>query len=170
MSSLPAFDRPKESIAVAREAIHELDAAFGEFFRPKPAGAITDGRKVYGQVVDIDPETGNEVHKFKIFEPLPRILSRRTAEALLNIRESWNQAVYAACVSINKVPRRQNLHFPWRSSPADLDATLKKGAIPPNFGMSFEGRNHTRLEAGTPGATITLRKSPSWRTTSIPSA
>ncbi|MDJ1466150.1 hypothetical protein [Nitratireductor sp. GZWM139] len=130
MSSLPAFDRPKESITWARDAIQELDADFTNFFKPKPTGPITYGKKVYGKVVDIDPETGHELHKFKVFERLPSVLSRRTTEALIHIRESWNQAVYAACASIDKLPKRGNLHFPWRSSPTDLNATLKHGPIP----------------------------------------
>jgi len=51
----------------------------------------------------------------------------------MNTREAWNQAVYAACVSIEKVPSKGNLHFPWRSSPSDLNETLKRGPIPSEF-------------------------------------
>jgi len=131
--SLPAFDRPKESIAWAREAINELDVSFLDFFRPKPFGPIIQGQKPYGQVVNIDPETGNEVHKFKIFKTLPSSLSRKATEALGNLRNSFDQAVYAACVSIRKVPKKRNLYFPWKTSLADLDGTLKNGPVPTEF-------------------------------------
>ncbi len=131
--SLSAFDRPKESITWAREAINELDVNLRDFFHPKPNGPNLQGQKPYGRVVDIDHETGDEVHKFKIFEPLPSSLSRRASEALANLRNSFDQAVYAACVSIGKIPRKENLHFPWRSHPNDLDKTLEKGPIPAEF-------------------------------------
>jgi hypothetical protein len=71
LASFPAFDRPKESIAWGRDAIHELDAAFTDFFKAKPLGPIVAGKKVYGQIVDIDPETGNEIHKFTFLSASP---------------------------------------------------------------------------------------------------
>jgi len=104
LATFPAFDRPKQSIAWARDAIHELDAAFTNFFKAKPLGPIVAGKNFYGQIVDIDLETGNEIHKFKVFEPIPSVLSRKVTEALTVTREVWNQAVYAAYVSIDKVP------------------------------------------------------------------
>jgi len=128
--SLPKFDRPKKTTAWAREAINELDANLREFFSPKPRGPILHGSMVHGQVMEIDSETGHEIHKFKLLKTLPSSLDRRATEALNNLRNAFDQAVYAACASIGEPPKKGNRHFPWRQDPTDLGRTLEKGSIP----------------------------------------
>jgi len=156
--SLPAFNRPKESIAWAREAINELDVSFRDFFHPKPLGPIIKGRKPYGQVVDIDPETGDEVHKFKIFDAVPSALSRRATEALGNLRNSFDQSVFAACSAIGRIPKKGNLHFPWRTSPIDLNRTLENGPVTAEFWEVIKREEPYPTGNGYTGGDDTIRE------------
>ena len=127
---MSAFDTPKEHVAWAREAINELHSEFLKFFAPRPRPPFVEEREPHGTVVDIDPDTGHHVYKFKILDTLPRALTRKATETLNNIRHSFDQTVYAACVTIGKVPKKGNIVFPWRSNPIDLQRTLEKGTIP----------------------------------------
>lgn len=135
MTAGRGFDRPKESIRWAREAIDDLDAIVADYTATKTRGPQLLPTKPYLKIVDLDRETGNEIHKLKIVFPVPGLATRRANEALQNIRNSFDQALYSACARIGKVSRKGNLHFPWCTSPSDLKGRLAapKNVIPDEF-------------------------------------
>ena len=79
------FDKPRQHLSWARQAIEEMDAAFVDFLESKPQATI----------VEHDPETGNEIHKVRLVKSFPDILSRRAHEALITTRHAFDQTLFA---------------------------------------------------------------------------
>lgn len=109
-----AFDAPRKSIAWANEGINELDSTLKAFFANVQTVEVTD----------VDPNTGHKRLKIKLSQSLPDSVARKSFEALQHARNSFDQSLFAACVTINKRPKR-DIHFPWRTSPDDLERTFK---------------------------------------------
>lgn len=142
---------PQESIDSAREAIDELDASIGDFF---------NRAENCGIVVDKDPKTGNNIYKFKVFVPLPRNFRRKSTEALTSIKNSFDQSIYAATLTIGKKPRG-NLHFPWKSSLRDFDMAFDdnpKGRVPAEFRAVCLGQEPYFSGEGYPGGDDQIRE------------
>lgn len=118
------FDSPLKTIAWAREAIDELDTGFRAFFDTHP----------YRDFMDVDPDTGERLHKIALIQSLPSVLERKATEALNNIRHSFDQSLFAGCCAIGKRPKK-DIAFPWKMSPTDLNFafTDSKGKVPTEF-------------------------------------
>ncbi|WP_299648066.1 hypothetical protein [uncultured Jannaschia sp.] len=128
---LRAFDRPKESIRWAREAVDEFQSGFRQFFEEQTRPPVLHPCYPYVRIIDLEPETFDQIHKLRFCYALPRALERKANEALQNIRNSFDQSLFAACTAIHKVPRRGDLRFPWCTTPNDLAARLNKRQIIP---------------------------------------
>lgn len=89
------FYSSKYSIARAKDHIRELDRQIVEFFKSEP----------YEQVVDLDAERGQEVHKIKLVKPMPIALPGIAFDAASNLRAALDQAIYA-------IKPRKNAFFP----------------------------------------------------------
>lgn len=121
---LPAFDAARKSIAWANEGIQEIDAVLGRFFAHVKTVEVTE----------VDPNTGHNCFKVKLNERIPADVERKAFEALQHARNSFDQSLFAACVAISKRPKN-DIHFPWRTGPVDLERTLthKNCRIPVEF-------------------------------------
>jgi hypothetical protein len=118
------FDSPREVLGWAREGISELDASCRAFLNTEN----------YRSVREIDPETGQELFKVVCIAEMPVAIRRKATESLSNIRNAFDQALFAACCAIGKHPK-ESIYFPWAESPVDLEHRLgaknsKPGKIP----------------------------------------
>ncbi|MBB6013474.1 hypothetical protein HNR59_002863 [Aquamicrobium lusatiense] len=143
------FYRPFETIQWAREAINEFESTLREFFDSKP----------YGEVTDLDAETGDSVLKFKLIRDLPTGLARKATEALNNIRHSFDQGLYAGCVAVKRRPKK-DIHFPWSTTPSDLEGKLSRhnDVIPSEFWDIIRGEHPYPASERYPGGDDIIRE------------
>ncbi|MBO9451432.1 hypothetical protein J7426_14255 [Tropicibacter sp. R16_0] len=114
-----SFERPHETISWAKEAIDDFDREVRTFFN----GNATE------YVIDVDPRTGDNIHKIRLKQPLPGRLSRFANDALSHTRNAFDQTIHGACLSLG-IKKSTSPHFPWRSNPTDLEKTFENGKIP----------------------------------------
>lgn len=79
------FHSSRYSIARAKEHIGELDRQMAGYFNSQP----------YAQVIELDAERGQEVHKLKLVKPMPVALPGIAFDAANNLRSALDQAIYA---------------------------------------------------------------------------
>lgn len=127
MVGLEAFRRPQTTIKWAEDAIEEIAVCADGYFL----------RECF-QIVNEPEGDGVYVHKLVQAEPLPDIIPRRATEALNNLRNAFDQIVFAACTTIGR-PVKKDAHFPWADNPGkDLQHKLEgknpqQPKIPPEF-------------------------------------
>lgn len=68
--------------------------------------------------IEDDPNTGEEVYKFKFLKQLPDVLDGIVFDAISNMRRALDQAGYAVAVAANPAKGR-NAHFPFGGSLAE---------------------------------------------------
>lgn len=123
------FISPKEVLSRARDHINDLYARIEAFFEAKP----------YTRHIDFDHETGQDVYKIKITEPLPRVLSTIAKDAFSNIRDSLDHAVYASAVAIRGGSPRDTA-FPFANDAIGVHDLLntKLTGVPPEIRTMLE--------------------------------
>lgn len=114
------FETAQNTLDWAKEALNELRETFSAFLAQPGVGEF---------VAEFDPQTQVNEFKFRLLKTLPPLISRRGNEALLNIRHSFDQATYAACVRIAG-RRRKDVHFPWANCPRDLEIRMEGKNVP----------------------------------------
>lgn len=82
------FRSPKQQLARAKEKIAELNAAVEAFVKREP----------YATVIEVDPASGAQLHKVKMTEKLPDILTDLTMETIEGLRSVLDQAGYSVPV------------------------------------------------------------------------
>lgn len=133
------FIAPQAQIQWAKDAILELEAEFNNFI----------DNCDHSRPVEKQDGTDLYVEKFRIDTPLPSIFARRTSEVLNNIKNSFDMALFSACCAIGRRPlKNDDLYFPWKTNPADLEGSLtkKKKPIPAEFWKTI--RSHEPYFAG----------------------
>lgn len=105
-----------ESAAWALEAVDELRDALAGFFR----GDVAEMADVH------DAETGVTERKLMFKNRLPSALRRKATDALVTARHCFDQAAYAAHVSLSPADPPKKLYFPWAENPRDLDGRLRQ--------------------------------------------
>jgi hypothetical protein len=89
------FHSSKYSIARAKNHIRDLERQMHEFIESQP----------YTEVVEIDAQRVEQVHKIKLVKPMPIALQGIAADAVNNLRNALDQAIYA-------ITPRKNAFFP----------------------------------------------------------
>lgn len=109
------FKTPQKYIDRAKVNFDAADKAFIQYGK--------DG--AFRFVVEDDPETGDQIHGLKQFKELPVEVEMGLSDALMNLRMAFDQAMYAACVAINRPPKG-DINYPWANSPTDLKHRMSK--------------------------------------------
>ena len=114
MSKLSAFDEPQKTIKWAEKAIDE-----GEAIRES-----TITKKSFATVSNFDATTGETITKVIMKGSISDDIGRKYTEALNNLRNSFDQSIFAAASAIGKPMK--DAHYPWADNPGkSLDARLK---------------------------------------------
>ena len=108
MGTLAAFERPQNTIEWARSCIK---SAYDSFITYTKSDAFIF-------VTEDDPETSDKLHKFKIMRPLPREVEGHCSNALVDIKHSFDQSLFAAAQSLGALGFDKN--YPWADSPNGL--------------------------------------------------
>ena len=70
-------------------------------------------------IVEQEVETGDTVKKIVQLKPIPDVVEGRLTDAFNNARNSFDQALFAACTAIDQ-PIADG-HYPWACYPSDLE-------------------------------------------------
>lgn len=111
---LDHFESPKSLVSHAREEITNLDARLAEFF----------GKHPYARIIDIDRDTGEKVHKFRLTAKLPGKVSNIVKDIAGNLRDALDHAVYGCAVSLYG-GEPSDTGFPFAKDAAGVDGELK---------------------------------------------
>lgn len=107
------FDSPKLLVSHAREQIEDAAARMRAFFNAKP----------YARVVDVDPDTGQEVHKIRLTTDLPVKISVVAKDAAGNLRDALDHALYGCALVVNGGAPK-NTGFPFARNSAGVAGEL----------------------------------------------
>ena len=108
------FLNPKRHIDWGRKAIDDLKVACDGFFT----------NDSFPLVKEFNLETGETIHKLAQIADIPDDFGRLTTECLNNIKNSFDQSLFAACLSTGYGGVR-DIHFPWSESVKDLEGKLR---------------------------------------------
>lgn len=135
---LSYFDHPHQTLVFSKKAFGDLIFSLTSFFEKKP----------FVTVAEEDVRTGNNIHKIKLNQPIPDKIIRLATEIINNTKNCFDQSTFSACASIGRIPKK-DIHFPWRSSPNDLEIWFesKKSIIPEELRDIF--RQHAPYPQGT---------------------
>jgi hypothetical protein len=141
MDIAAAFAVPEKTIRFAQEATDELKVEIADFFAHR-----------HGEfariLVEIDPDTGENVQKLKIVSQISESIERKATEALNNARHSFDQSLNAACSILKGRPT--NLNYPWTRDLGDLDGRLKNPDIDVRLRDSVRAHQPYRTSDGHP--------------------
>lgn len=107
------FDSARALLRRGREQTVEAHRLFDTFFRGKP----------YTKVIDLDPQTGDQLHKFRLTSEIPAAARLVVKDAMSNLRDTLDHAVYGAAVAI-RGGDPEDTAFPFADSEADLKGRL----------------------------------------------
>ncbi|WP_309753162.1 hypothetical protein [Novosphingobium sp.] len=135
---LSSFENPQQLIDWAHEAIIEADFATQDFVNDKNIIIL----------IKHNPEAGISAAVVRQINPIPDFITRKLTEALNNLRNSFDQSLFAACQAIGSPVR--DAHFPWANNPIpDLDWKLK-GSKPSKPKIPLEMWDVIRLQEPYP--------------------
>lgn len=128
---IDCFDSPKEVLSRARDHIEDLNARVQAFFDRKP----------YARVVDYDRETGQDVHKIRLTAQLPGKIAAVAKDALSNLRDALDHAVYASAVALSPGFEPSRTAFPFAENASGVHDKLNRELldIPPEIRTLLEG-------------------------------
>lgn len=117
------FDDPKLLLERAEENIRELQTRAKAFFDGKP----------YISVIEVDPDTLENIHKLKFTEKLPKALNAVAADALNNLRAALDQAVCTSSTLLKPGVDLKGMGFPFASSESKMAGAIasKCKNVPP---------------------------------------
>jgi hypothetical protein len=110
------FRAAAEGAEWATEAVDELQVAMERYLAGSAVKTVDEN----------DPLTGEWVRKLRVERPMPSAIRRKATDALVTARHSFDQAAFAAHISLDPTAPPKKLYFPWASDPIDLDGRLKK--------------------------------------------
>jgi hypothetical protein len=108
------FNDPKRRIARAKEHIQDLDAGIDIFLKRRP----------YARCIDVDPTTGNKIHKIKLTMPVSDALLNQAVEIAEGLRATLDKTGFASAVAWGNT-RLKETYFPI----ADTDAKIGTDVI-----------------------------------------
>ena len=113
------FDSPKEVLSNARDHINDLHARINAFFERKP----------YAPVIDYDHDTGQDVHKIRLTAKLPGKAIAVAKDALSNLRDCLDHAVYASACTLKPGKAITRTAFPFAYDAAGVHDKLNREFI-----------------------------------------
>jgi hypothetical protein len=117
---LDPFESAKFSIRRAKHHTSNFEACIKTVFTQKEA---------YTHVVERDPQTGETVQKLKLVHPMPESLQGDALDAVSNLRNALDQAVFATCGLTDS-------YFPISGKLEYLENAIKgrlEGKVPPEI-------------------------------------
>lgn len=119
------FESPKILLERAEENVRELQTRAKAFFDGKP----------YTDVVELDPETGEDIYKLRFTAKIPKGLNAVAADALNNLRATLDQAI---CTSASLLVPGVNLNgmgFPFAATEAAMEDAIRSKCknVPPEI-------------------------------------
>ncbi|MDQ3648965.1 MAG: hypothetical protein M3458_01545 [Acidobacteriota bacterium] len=103
------FHSSKYTLARAKHHIHDFERQVAEFFDTNP----------YRTVIETDPNTAEEVHKFKLIKPMPVALPGIASDAINNLRNALDHAAFA-CLKTGR-----HASFPFADSATKIENVIK---------------------------------------------
>ena len=96
-----SFDTPQEHIDWAKTCIATAESSFAAYVQ----------NNAFSNVTEFDPKTGEKIIKVKLANPVPQMVSGTVRGALLDIKHSFDQSLFAAariagCARFDK-------NYPW---------------------------------------------------------
>ncbi len=110
------FDSARYMLARAKQLTFEFESNVAAFLASKP----------YACVIDIDPNTKDQIGKVKLVKPMPIMLNGIASDAVNNLRSSLDQAGYQ--VSIAAGGKGKSTHFPFGDTAAEVKDRKKSGS------------------------------------------
>ena len=104
------FDSSKYVISRAKHHISDFERQNVEFFATNP----------YSQVVEIDPDTGDKIHKVKLIKPMPIALPGIAFDAVNNLRSALDQAMYGMTLAAGV----KRAYFPFSNNAANFQNSV----------------------------------------------
>jgi hypothetical protein len=109
------FHSSKYKIERAKHHVSEFERQVVEFHNTNP----------YAHVTEIDPNTSEQVHKYKLVKPMPVALQGIADEAVYNLRSALDQVGYAIAIAAGKNGKRA--HFPFGDDAVQLENNINRG-------------------------------------------
>ena len=125
------FESPKRRLRRAKEHTKHINTRLDKFFKKEP----------YARVVETDPDSGDQIHKFKLTKSIPEKVTDLTYDAIEALRSSLDQATYAVAIACG-AKRPDLVHFPIADDAVKFEKLLKTGQVkdfPPEILTLFRG-------------------------------
>ncbi len=110
---MSGFDAIQNEIDWARSCINRGNEAFDAYLKDKS----------FAFVVEIDPSSGEQIHKLKMMKPLPPEVSHYFRNALLDLKHSFDRSLHIAARTMGRTGFDRN--YPWSDSIDGLEKILK---------------------------------------------
>ncbi|WP_408586570.1 hypothetical protein [Novosphingobium sp.] len=120
---MTGFETPQEHIDWAKTRIDAAEEAFARYAQD---GAITP-------VTEFDAEAGERVFKIRLVKALPMEITGPLRNALLDIKHSFDQSLFAAAQSHRCFRFAQN--YPWADSLAGVEGIIDKRQSKPKSAL-----------------------------------
>ena len=109
---------------VLRACVHieDLEKRLQEFLNERP----------WEYVIEFDPETGKDAHKFRYTKPIPSDIPPIARDAIINLRDALDHMMYASAVALNGGDP-ENTKFPFSKTLNDLEKEIvgkKRSDVP----------------------------------------
>lgn len=125
------FESPKLLFNHARDHIKDLETRIKTVFDRQP----------YTSIVERDREAGQDVHKVRLTAKLPRKVDAVAKDALGNLRDTLDHAVYASAAALRPGKTPHRTAFPFANDATGVHNRLNRELIdiPPGIRTFLEG-------------------------------
>jgi hypothetical protein len=108
------FDVPQEAVNWAKTCICLAEEGVKSYLQ----------KQAFASVVELDPETGQQLTKIKLVSPLPIDVAGFLRNALVDTKHSFDQSLFAAAQTVGCV--RFDKNYPWSQSIKGLKTIMEK--------------------------------------------
>jgi hypothetical protein len=125
------FYSPRRRIARAKQHVSSVKSEFIAFFKSNPATRVTD----------VDPKSGFQLHKVRLSQALPDVITDLAYEAVEGLRSALDQMMHPIAIGA-KIKNPSSVHFPIANDAAEVDnllTKLTKQGIPPDIIATLRG-------------------------------
>jgi hypothetical protein len=110
------FSSSRNLIASANEHIDEVAEGFRRVFDDHPGEIVSE----------LDPQTGDQIHWYRLYAPVPAKLKVRVFNIATELRAALDHSVYAASVLLGERPDPTRTAFPFGDNPAIFEGEISK--------------------------------------------
>jgi hypothetical protein len=108
------FDSSKCKVARGKHHISDFERQSVEFFATNP----------YRQIVEIDPNTAEEIHKVKLVKPIPVALPAIASDAVNNLRSALDHVLYGVKLAAGIITEGNRAYFPFSNNVVEFNNTV----------------------------------------------